>query len=103
MLEILASMPELHKFSLVIDYNFFWKKVLEILASIQYATNSHMSKIIKVLWEKVLEILASMPELHVLNMSNNHIQRTTGNTFGYGGNKIIIIDNDPSQYRRVPP
>ena len=27
---------------------------------------------------KVLEILASMPELHVLNMSNNHIQRTTG-------------------------
>ena len=77
MLEILASMPELHKFSLVIDYKIFWKKVLEILAS--------------------------MPELHVLNMSNNHIQRTTGNTFGCGGNKIIIIDNDPSQYRRVPP
>ena len=52
-LEILVSMLELHKFSLVIDYN---KNSLE----------------------KVLEILASMPELHVLNMSNNHIQRTTG-------------------------
>ena len=44
-----------------------------------------------------------MPELHVLNMSNNHIQRTTGTTFGYGENKVIIIDNDPSntgEYRR---
>ena len=27
---------------------------------------------------EVLAILSSMPELHVLNMTNNHIQQTTG-------------------------
>ena len=27
---------------------------------------------------EVLVILSSMPELHVLNMTNNHIQQTTG-------------------------
>ena len=90
-------------FSDVIVHKSSLEKMLEILPSIQNATISPLSQIIKIVWKKVLEILASMPELHVLNMSNNHIQRTTGTTFGNGENKVIIIDNDPSQYRRVPP
>ena len=47
---------------------------------------------------KVLEILASMPELHVLNMSNNHIQRTTGK-WNYPGSFQFSFD---AQHRRVP-
>ena len=45
----------------------------------------HLLKIVIKFWAgndfictQVLAILAAMPELHVLNMSNNQIQQTTG-------------------------